>query len=290
MDPTAVATSSPGRRVLRVLWITLWLNVANFALKLLVALRSGNLTVLSDAFHGILDAANNIVGIFVMGQSWRPPDAAHPYGHRKFEALASLAVGGLMALTSWEVLKTIVHRIVAHAGEPSVRVTPAWLTMVGVGLALNIFITIYEGRRGRALRSTFLLADAAHTKTDVCVTLMSISSLVLAPRWPWLDGVLSFLVVGVILRTGWKVVRENVQLLTDTVRLDPEPIRKLVEAVKGVENCHAVRTHGMPDDVHLDLHIVVRPDITADRTHEIESAVRETLCAAFPDIHEVAIH
>jgi cation diffusion facilitator family transporter len=280
------------RAVTRVVWITMALNLVNALLKLTVGALSGNLTVISDSVHGFLDASNNVVGLIALKASWRPPDENHPYGHRKYEALASLAIGGLMTLTSWEILRAVIARLSRDAELPAHRGQLAWLwiAMVLAGLAINVAISIYEARRGRRLRSQFLLADAAHTRVDVFVTALAIASLLLAPRWPWLDGLLSLVIVGFILRTGWSVIRDNALLLTDAARLDPEPIRQIVESVENVQNCHAIRTHGMPDEVHLDLHIVVAPDLTAHAANVIEMRVREALQRNFPEIREVAIH
>ncbi len=275
--------------VLRVVWITMALNFVNALLKLTVGLFSHNLTVIADAVHGFLDAINNVVGIAALKASWRPPDHNHPYGHRKYEALASLAIGGLMTLTSWEIFKAALGRMGRNAPALA-EVRGPWIAMVLIGLVINLTISIYERRRGRALNSQFLVADAAHTMTDVFVSICSISSLLLATRWPAFDALLSFLIVGIILKTGYSVIRENALLLTDAARLDPEPIRQVVQSVHRVQDCHAIRTHGMPDEVHLDLHIVVAPDLSAQEAQSIEMSVREALQREFPEIREVAIH
>ena len=67
-------------------------------------------------------------------------------------------------------------------------------------------------------------------------------------------------------------------------------IKAVAEAIAGVGNCHAIRSHGMPDQVHLDLHIVVSEDITARQAQDIEALVRAALLRAFPMVAEVAIH
>lgn len=279
-----------GRGVLRVLWITMGLNFLSAGFKLAVGLVSHNLTVLSDAFHGFLDGSNNIVGIIAIKVAWRPPDANHPYGHRKFEALAALAIGALMTLTSWEILRAIFRRYWYH--EKFIHPSDSWVFIVAVvaGLVINLFVSQYEARRGRELGSTFLVADAMHTRSDIFVTLGSLSSLLIAPAYPIIDGALSLVIVGFILKAGWNVLRDNVLLLSDASQMDPEPIRQVVASVEGVLNCHAIRTQGMPDAIRLDLHIVVRPELTAAETHEIERRVREQLFNHFPGIVEVSIH
>lgn len=281
---------SISRQVLRVLWITMALNFLSAAFKLAVGLVSHNLTVVSDAVHGFLDGSNNIVGILAIKVAWRPPDANHPYGHRKFEALAALAIGALMTVTSWEILRAIIRRYLIH--EKFIHPTDSVLFILAVvgGLAINIFVSQYEARRGHALGSTFLIADALHTRSDIFVTLGSLSSLLIAPAYPVMDGALSIVIVCFILHTGWSVLRDNVLLLTDAVQMAPEPIRKVVESVHGVINCHAIRSHGMPDEIYLDLHIVVHPDLSAAQTHAIEAEVRERLFHQFAKVADVSIH
>ena len=287
--PGFAGGGSKGRSVRRVLWLTLGLNLLSASLKLTVGLLSRNLTVVSDAIHSYLDAANNVLGILALKASWRPPDANHPYGHRKYEAVAALAIGGLMGLTSWEVIKAVARRYLDPA-PPIPLIDPIFIGLVVAGGAISLGISIYEKRRGRALGSPFLIADAAHTRADVAVTGLSLASLTMAPWLPWLDGVLALGIVAYIMWTAFDIVRANTLVLTDAVAIDEAPIRRVAESVRGVRNCHAIRSHGMPDQVHLDLHIVVAPELTASQTHQIEMAVHRRLLAAFPQVAEVSIH
>ncbi|OPZ07183.1 MAG: Cadmium, cobalt and zinc/H(+)-K(+) antiporter [candidate division BRC1 bacterium ADurb.BinA292] len=295
-SPPPAAAPAPGRRanraqVRRVLWITLLLNLGVAAIKLVIGFLSANLTVLADGAHSILDSGNNVLALAALKLSWRPPDANHPYGHRKFEALASLAIGALMALASWEVLRAIVGRHFGKDGDAHEhRLEPSYLIAVGVSFVVTLGVSLYERRRGRQLGSLLLAADASHTRADAVLTLLGLSSLALAPRLPWVDVALSLIVVLFILYSSWRVVRENVLLLSDAAQLDPGPIREVVEAVEHVANSHAIRTHGMPDDVHLDLHIVVDAELTAAQTQRVEMEVRQAVQNRFPQVSEVSIH
>ena len=73
------------KKVFWVLWFTLLLNLCNCGLKLVVGAVSHNLTVMSDAVHGLLDALNNVVGMFAINIAWRPPQVrgAGVAGHRR---------------------------------------------------------------------------------------------------------------------------------------------------------------------------------------------------------------
>lgn len=276
--------------VVRVLWITLALNLIIAIAKIVIGYMRHNLTVVADGFHGLTDASNNVLGLAGVIYSYRPPDENHPYGHRKIEALCALAIGAIMALVSWEILKSIFVRLFLKVESPPHPF--AWFPagILAATLVANFGISTYELAQGKKHKSAFLLADALHTRSDIFVTLMSIASMAFASGRPWIDGLLSLVVVAFIMKAGWTIVRDNTLILTDATRLDPEPVRRVAESVPGVENCHAIRSHGMPDDIHLDLHIVVGPDLTAAQTHEIEDAVRVALFHEFPQVTEVSIH
>lgn len=291
------APASPGqqrREILRVLWVVLELNWAVAAMKLLVGMMSGSLTVLADGFHSLLDGANNIIGIVAVRLGGQPPDANHPYGHQKFENAAAMAIGGLVMLLCWEVLESawqalmrLVHEPPAEA--PAAAIEPLWLLLMLTTLAINKVVATWEHRAGVRLGSPVLKADATHTNSDILVTCFSLVSLLLSPLLPWLDPILALAVVGFLMRAGWSILGETINAITDHVRLDPQHVRDIAEQVPGVLNCHSIRSHGAENDIHLDLHILVGEECTAREAEEIEHRVRACLYREFPAISFVGI-
>jgi len=91
-------------------------------------------------------------------------DADHPYGHRRYETLATLGIGALLLLAGWEVIRNVFNRIV-EGGAPEVQ--PLSLALLALTVPVNLFIVWYEGRRGRDLRSDLLLADATQTRVNL---------------------------------------------------------------------------------------------------------------------------
>jgi cation diffusion facilitator family transporter len=157
-------------------------------------------------------------------------------------------------------------------------------------IVLNMGITIYERRWGKRLQSELLLADAEHTFSDVLASVLALIALLAAlVRMYWVDTLAAAVIVYLILRAAYRIVRDSVVTLSDARRLNPEPIRDLAEGVEGVENCHMVRSHGPASDVHVDLHIVVPPHITAQRASEIEDEVIKRVKAAYPEVTEVTV-
>src|SRR5215471_668589 len=100
-----------GRGVRRVLLITLALNIAVVAGKLIAGLLAGSLSVISDAIHSSVDSLNNIVGLALMRYATAEPDEGHPYGHGKFETLGAFAIAGFLFVTCYQISVSAVGRI-----------------------------------------------------------------------------------------------------------------------------------------------------------------------------------
>jgi cation diffusion facilitator family transporter len=261
--------------VRRVLGVTLALNLGVAAAKLAVGWWTGSLAMVADGFHSLTDTASNVVGLLGIAVAARPPDSDHPYGHRKFETLSALAIGGFLALTAWEVLRSCVVRF--QSG--SVPEVTRWSFAVMVAtMAVNAGVSAWERRRAEALGSLILEADAAHTRSDVYVSLAVLVSL-LGVHWgyPRLDLVAALAITVVIARAAVRIVWRSAEHLVDTAAVPPAKVLELALSVPEVEGIHKVRTRGRPEDGQADLHVQVRADLTIDEAHRIGHQVVDLL-------------
>ena len=283
------------RKVVWVLWVVFGLNAAVALAKLAVGLMTDRLTIIADAFHGFLDASNNIIGVVAIAAAAAPPDKEHPYGHRKFENIAAMIIGGAICLVSWQVVHLMFERLHAVASgvtEPTetVPIDPLAVGVLVATLAVNMGVAWWEKRQGELLKSPLLKADAGHTYSDSFVTLLSLASLFFGGGAWWVDPVLAIGVLWFLLRAAWGIISENLPAFTDRARLDPEAVDQVANGVDGVLATFGIRSHGTENDIHLDLSIVVSRSLTAGEAEDIEDQVRERLQAAFPGLTLVAIH
>lgn len=279
---------------LRVLRNTLLLNWLVAAAKIAIGLLSGRATILADGFHSLLDGANNVVALIAIRLASRPPDAEHPYGHRKFENLAAMIIGGLVVFLAWETLEEIGKQVSAALSGHSTDFTPEPRDGLFIGLLIgtmliNLLVARYEYRAGVRLGSHLLVADSSHTRADCLVTALGLVSLLLSRFAWWIDPLLAAVVVGFLLRAAWQICEDTVSALTERQRLDPVCVRNVVESVPGALHAHAIRSHGAAHDVHLDLQLVVSEGATAREAAEIETRVRAALSAEYPNVTHIAI-
>jgi len=281
--------SNRSQSIRRVLWITLALNLAVTLIKLIVGLTSGSLSVIADAFHSLVDSSSNIIGLVGVWISGRPADSNHPYGHYKYETVAALSIGGMLFVAAFEIGKGVVERF--FGSLPAPIVTPLTLGLMAFTFVVNLGITAYETREGQRLQSEILLADAAHTRTDLFVTLSVIGSLIGA-RWgaTWLDPLVAAGVVVLLFRAAYAILRSTSYVLTDAAIANPAEVTRIALGVPGVHSVDSVRSRGRTDAGYLDLHIQVNPAMDADHAHNIASEVERRIATALPGIVDTVVH
>jgi cation diffusion facilitator family transporter len=249
---------------------------------------AGALSMVADGFHSTLDASSNVVGLIGLRIARRAPDEDHPYGHRKFEALAALGISLFLFVTCYEILTSVVSRFRGtHVVEPHLV---TFATMVGT-ILVNLFVTRYERREGNRLRSMILLADARHTQSDVFASLGVVASLVAAVlNFSMLDLVVAVSIAGFIAYSGYAIVSGAFTVLADSQMVDPDEVVRVATRVEGVAHAHRVRSRGLPDDIHVDLHLHVPPEMTVERAHLLAHEASSKIRDEIPGVTDVVIH
>lgn len=281
--------SERDRAVARVLGLVLGLNLAVAVIKVVLGTAVGALSLLADGVHALLDASSNVVGLVGIAVARRPPDAGHPYGHRRFETLAALCIGLLILAGLVTIARGFWDGLTGHRPPPSVSWTSAGIVFITI--VANFFISRYEARRGGELRSALLQADSAHTMSDTLgatAVLVSFGAVGLGVRTA--DLVAAVVVAVLIGHTAWNILRTNLGVLADRARLDPTRVRSVAMQVADVRGAHKVRSRGSADHVHVDLHIHVDPSMTVLRAHAVTHEVAAAVRAAFPEVADVIIH
>jgi len=275
--------------VRRVLWLTLALNTLVAVLKLVYGSMTHTLSLRADGFHSLTDGSNNVLGLLGMWWAARPPDSKHPYGHEKVEVLAASAIGASLLLVAWNVVSGALLRLQHGAQAPELN-RGTWLVL-GLTLAVNLGVTRYEARRARELGSTFLASDAAHTFSDVLVTLGVVVTVALVQLgYGWIDPFASIGIAVFILVTGVQVIVHNLDYLMDAAQVDEARVRDLVCQVPGVASAHKIRTRGTPGAIRIDLHIQIAPHLDVRQAHEVTHWAIDALKREVEGVRDVVVH
>jgi len=279
------------REIKRVLWLILILNWIVATSKILLGALTGTISILSDGIHSFFDGTTNIVGIIGIKLAEKPIDSDHPYGHRKYEAIASQIILFFLIIAVWEIVKNIFEKIFASE-IIHLNIVPVAFVILICCLVIDICVARYEYKKGIELKSTILKADALHTKSHYITTGAVILGALLIKIGlpPLIDPIIASFVAVFIGKLAFNIFKETSSVLTDKALVDSRKIKKIVESVNGVTSCHQIRTRGDEDHIFLDIHIIVDPNLFLKKVHEICHQIEEEIKQAIPEIKDIMIH
>jgi cation diffusion facilitator family transporter len=176
-----------------------------------------------------------------------------------------------------------------HPIVPQVNVSS--FLIMGITLTINIAVMIYENRMGIALKSDILISDALHTRADILTSSSVIVSLIgIKFGYPILDPIASLMISGFIAYAAVDILKESSRVLSDGVAIPIQEIKKVVLSIKGVEECHQIRSRGRGDDIHIDLHVLVDSEMDVHRAHHLSYAIENKIKRDFDGVTDVVVH
>jgi len=275
---------------LRVAAISIASNAGLVATELGVALSTGSLAVLADAFHSGVDLTGSLVALAGIRMALRASDRRHAYGYGRYENAAALVQFVLIAIIGVTVIQEAARRALFGF---RVEVTPLALAVVLGTIVFDVVLFRYIARRGRALESSALEADSYHFGTDAVGkvgVLVGIGAAYLG--FPAMDLVGAVAIAIAFLVAAFLMGRKNLQVLVDA---SPplellDAVRETARGVEGVVEVHSLRGRSSGPHVLLDLAVHVAPDANLERAHEIAHSVELAIKGRVPRVAEVVVH
>ncbi|VVB68244.1 Ferrous-iron efflux pump FieF [uncultured archaeon] len=274
--------------VRRILIIIFVLNISVALVKGAYGLLTNSLSMTADGLHSLFDSVSNVIGLLGLALASRPPDREHPYGHSKFETFASLGIAVLLFASCFQMIEATINRFL----NPAVpEISSMSFAIMGATLAVNVGVSASEYILGKRLKSSILVADSMHTRSDIYASVGVILGFVaIRMGYPLADPFIALLIIGLIILTGLDIMKESSKVLLDRALIEESVIRKLAESVEGVCNCHRVRTHGSPGEMFVDLHIGVDSNLSVEEAHKVGEEVEEKIRSSIPAVHDVVVH
>lgn len=266
-----------GRRKIIAASVAAFTALALTLAKTAVGLTTGSLAVLAAAVDSLMDVACSGLNAFFLRVAADPPDAEHPYGHEKAEALSGviqaviIAIGGfwLVGRGFWYLLRP----------EP-VKNPEAGVTVAVFCVAVSIALVTYLRHEARETRSLALRADAFHYVTDIATNLVAGFALVgyRLLGWLWLDPVASIVIAVYIIVSAIRILRDAAEELLDR-GLPREAEDEVKGMLKGfapeVRGYRAFRSRRAGGKAFIEFRLLVDRGASFERSHEItESAIR----------------
>ncbi|MCJ7445636.1 MAG: cation diffusion facilitator family transporter [Methanotrichaceae archaeon] len=274
--------------VRRILITTFVLNIAVALAKTTYGFLTQSLSMTTDGLHSFFDSTSNIIGIIGIYLASKPADREHPYGHSKFETFAAIGIAILLFVTCFQVLEAAINRFMNPIAPD---ITSMSFIIMGATLAINVGVSAYEYIIGKRLGSSILIADSMHTRSDIYASIAVIVGFIAVKMgYPLADPLIAILVTGLISLTGLEIIKESSGVLLDKALLEESVVKRIVESVPGVCDCHRIRTRGAKGEMFIDLHIGLDPNLTVEQAHDVGTAVEGRIKDSISGVKDVVVH
>jgi cation diffusion facilitator family transporter len=261
-------------------------NSCLIVLKVAAGLVTGSVGILSDAVHSLMDLIASLIAWGSVRKADEPADASHRYGHEKLEDLAAGAQALLLlfgaAFIAVEAIRALIQG--DHLGSIGVGIAVA-----AVAAVVNLVVSSYLGRAGRATGSNALHANAADLRTDSMVSVAVAVSLILVKLTgvTWLDPAVGLLVAVAITRTGVQILIDASRRLVDET-LPPDELAALLQVVQSfvgdeVVGYHDLRTRHVGSRHQVDLHLQFASGTSLERAHYVSHQLQDAIVASLPE-------
>ena len=277
------------RTARRSVWASVVVNLALAVMQITVGLFAHSQALVSDGVHSLSDLLSDIVALFATHFSRLAADDKHPYGHRRFENAASLALGVLLLLGGGVMVWAAVQKFY-HPNPTPVHHTALWVAAIALIAKESLFR--YMLAMVKKARSGLLIANAWHARSDAASSLVAIVGIIGSLLGvPLFDPLAALIVGSMVGGVGIKFAYHALQDLMDAAADDEtlSHIRRTVMTVSGVLGYHDLRTRKTGDDVFVDIHIEVARHLSVVEGHDIAVAVRNTLLN-IDNIADVMVH
>ncbi|MHC4940681.1 MAG: cation diffusion facilitator family transporter [Planctomycetota bacterium] len=276
----------------RAAWLGLVVNAGLGVIKLLAGLAGHSFALIADAVNSLGDMFTSAVVILALRIARKPPDAEHPYGHTRAEAIVGSNVALLVAVSAIVVAWEAMQRIDMEHPVP-----PVWtLWIAGANVLIKEALYRYKVAVGRRTGSIALIANAWDHRSDALCSLAVLVGMAVV-RWGgesviWADEAAALVVVGAILWSATLLYRRSAHELMDA-QADDELLRGVEAVALAVPEVHRVETLRLRKsglEYFADMHIEVDPDLTVSEGHAIGHRVKDRVLERFENIRDVLVH
>lgn len=270
-------------------------NIFLAFLKTIVGILGHSGALLADGVNSMSDTAYYVVVKVFLWLAGKPPDRAHPYGHRQLESIAALAVGSFVMTTAialfWDAVNK-AYDILTTAGEGS-RVGPVAMWVALLTICLKVVLTVYTSRVAGRTGNAAILALARDHRNDIFSAGGAAVGILLSRMgYAWGDPVMAAAVAVVVLMTGIQILRESSSDLMDTVPGDAleAQTREALGKIEGVKSVEEVLAHRFGPYIVLNITIGVDGVSTVYEGDRIASEVEGVLMARMSLLKRVHVH
>ncbi len=272
-------------------------NVALLAFKFAAGVLGHSSAMIADAIHSLSDFITDVVLLAFVHMSAKPQDEDHDYGHGKYETFATLIIGLAIMAAATGIIISGVDKLVDWVGGRQLA-APGWLALAAALLSIVVKEVMYRYtvRRGKALDSPALVANAWHHRSDALSSIGAAvgigGAILLGNRWTVLDPLASVVVGLLLLKVAIGLLRSSVGELTEhslSSEVEKE-IEDIICSYPDVSDPHNLRTRRIGNRFAIEVHVRMDGNSTLTAAHNRATAIEQRIRQRFGKQTHISIH
>ena len=257
--------------------ISIIVNILLFALKYWAGIVSGSLSLMADAWHTLSDSLSSIIMIVGTKLSSKEPDKQHPFGHGRWENIAAIFIGILLAIVAYQFLHDSIIRLregeSANFGTLAIVVT-AISILLKEGLAQMSF---YIARR---TDNSAMKAGGWHHRSDALSSIAIMIGIFLQPYFWWIDSALGIIVSLILFHAVYGIIKEAInKLLGEDIQESViDSVKKIIIAKYNQDlGAHHFHCHNYGEHKEMTFHIKLKPDTSVEEAHKVATELEQSI-------------
>lgn len=289
--------NSREQQIYRVTIIGTIVNALLVAMKFVAGLFGHSSALVADAVHSLTDFITDIIVIIFVKISGKPKDEQHGYGHGKFETLATLIIGVILAATGIGLAINSIKLIIDGISGAQLPDPNVWALAVAiVSILAKEILYHFTIAKGKKLKSDAIVANAWHHRSDAISSLGTLTgiagAMALGEKWRILDPIAALVVSIFITKAGYDIIKPAINELLESAlpqKLTAE-LECLIAGVEGVKGFHNLRTRKIGSDIAVDVHVKMDGNLKLSNAHDIATNIEKEIRSKFGTNSIINIH
>lgn len=277
----------------KVSLITIFVNLALSAIKILAGIIAHSQAMISDAIHSASDVFSTVVVIIGIKLASKAPDKQHPYGHERLECVAATILAMVLFITGLGIGMDAAKNIF-NGNYNDLKVPGIWALIAAIiSIASKEGMFWYTRHYAKKIDSNALMADAWHHRSDAFSSIGALIGIAGARLgFPIMDSIASLVIFIFIAKAAFDIFKDAMDKMVDH-SCDEETERHIYDCVmnnRQVLDIDLLQTRIFGNRIYVDVEIQANASYTLEKAHHIAETVHNDIEQNFPRVKHIMVH
>ncbi|MFA6423143.1 MAG: cation diffusion facilitator family transporter [Patescibacteria group bacterium] len=261
-------------------------NIILSAAKLIAGFAFGSITLIASGIDSSLDIVSSLITFFGIKISEKPADKEHPYGHARYESLASYTVVMLIfASTLWIIYEAFIE---LFKGGYNVQYSIISIIVIIAAIIITEVLARLKYYFGNKFSSLSLVADAQHSRADVLSQIAVLTGLYITKYFSVADNILAILIAFYVLWSTYNLAKESVDSLVDKANNELE--KKIDDWLKTNDyHFSDIKTRKIGSQNFAEIFLVLEKKLETEEITEYLRKLEHQILNSFNELTQVTL-